>query len=242
MPCLKVLDCPVYQKLTGMLCLTLLFWNSALMAGTREEFIARDRNVDGQLSGEEYLLGRQGLDLELSKTNFRDMDLDQSQSLSQSEFVGYDPLLRLSPVEQEVFRQANAQRAQQQTAPVLLSRILSDYARDWSQRMASGEVPFGHGEDGTETDSGFRRRAASAAMDRAYSGGSENCFVCTPADGAAPASLANVAISGWMNSEGHKRNMLNPEQEYLGVGVARSAGGDLYFTQIFLKLPRERRP
>jgi uncharacterized protein YkwD len=45
-------------------------------------------------------------------------------------------------------------------------------------------------------------------------------------------SAASV-MDGWMNSPGHKANILNCGFEELGVGRAKSSSGTLYWTQVF---------
>lgn len=40
-------------------------------------------------------------------------------------------------------------------------------------------------------------------------------------------------MSGWMNSEGHKKNILNPSFTTIGVGYFQSANGTNYWTQLF---------
>jgi uncharacterized protein YkwD len=37
----------------------------------------------------------------------------------------------------------------------------------------------------------------------------------------------------WLNSRGHRRNMLNPSHEQIGVGLAYSSGGRPYWTEVF---------
>lgn len=37
----------------------------------------------------------------------------------------------------------------------------------------------------------------------------------------------------WINSRGHRRNMLNPSHQNIGVGLAYSAGGRPYWTEVF---------
>jgi uncharacterized protein YkwD len=37
----------------------------------------------------------------------------------------------------------------------------------------------------------------------------------------------------WMDSPGHRSNIVNPRFRYTGLGVARTADGTLYFTQLF---------
>lgn len=40
---------------------------------------------------------------------------------------------------------------------------------------------------------------------------------------------------GWMNSAGHRANILSPAYNQIGVGVAKAANGTLYWTQMFIK-------
>lgn len=40
-------------------------------------------------------------------------------------------------------------------------------------------------------------------------------------------------VNGWMNSPGHKKNIMNSRFTELGVGVAKSDSGTLYWTQMF---------
>ncbi|HBG1232438.1 TPA: sporulation protein [Clostridioides difficile] len=41
-------------------------------------------------------------------------------------------------------------------------------------------------------------------------------------------------VSAWMNSEGHRKNIMNPNFSKIGVGVAQKSGGSIYWTQIFV--------
>ncbi len=45
--------------------------------------------------------------------------------------------------------------------------------------------------------------------------------------------LGKAAVISWMNSKGHRRNLLNPDWNHLGVGVARNRSGRVYLTQNF---------
>jgi uncharacterized protein YkwD len=44
-----------------------------------------------------------------------------------------------------------------------------------------------------------------------------------------------VSMHGWMNSAGHRRNILNEHFNVTAVGVWISDTGAVYFTEIFLK-------
>ena len=41
-------------------------------------------------------------------------------------------------------------------------------------------------------------------------------------------------VTAWMNSEGHRANILNSNFKEIGIGVAKNAKGQLYWTQMFI--------
>ncbi|CAN8075552.1 unnamed protein product [Agarophyton chilense] len=47
------------------------------------------------------------------------------------------------------------------------------------------------------------------------------------------------AINSWMNSPGHRRNLLNGKATHMGIHVGRGRNGQLYWAQVFGK-PRTR--
>ena len=46
---------------------------------------------------------------------------------------------------------------------------------------------------------------------------------------------AETAVEGWMNSSGHRRNILDGGVVETGIGVARSSSGGLYYCQVFAR-------
>jgi uncharacterized protein YkwD len=44
---------------------------------------------------------------------------------------------------------------------------------------------------------------------------------------------AESVVEGWMNSSGHRRNILSRDVSETGIGIARSAAGGLYYCQVF---------
>lgn len=46
---------------------------------------------------------------------------------------------------------------------------------------------------------------------------------------------AEEVMETWMNSSGHRANVLNSTYNQIGVGVARDSNGNLYWTQMFIK-------
>ena len=41
-------------------------------------------------------------------------------------------------------------------------------------------------------------------------------------------------MNSWMNSSGHRANILNSSFTTLGVGIAKDANGTIYWTQMFI--------
>ena len=44
---------------------------------------------------------------------------------------------------------------------------------------------------------------------------------------------AESVVQGWMNSAGHRRNILDSGVVETGIGIARSASGGIYYAQVF---------
>ena len=40
-------------------------------------------------------------------------------------------------------------------------------------------------------------------------------------------------MAGWLNSAGHRANILNCAMKSIGIGIARARNGTLYWTQDF---------
>ncbi len=200
---------------------------------SRADFQMRDANVDGQLSWDEFRFRRNANALAAAKRTFEAQDLDQSRSLSQSEFLADDASQFLTPVELKTFQLTNAVRMKHGSQPLPASRVLCRYAREWSQKMATGKVEVGHGEKGTPDDGSVRRRAAAKEIKHSYRGGSENVRRLSKRE---PSKYPQGFVDGWMASKaGHRENLLNKRHALFGIGVAASPDGKLYGTQLFLK-------
>jgi uncharacterized YkwD family protein/spore coat assembly protein SafA len=44
-------------------------------------------------------------------------------------------------------------------------------------------------------------------------------------------------MNDWMNSPGHRSNILSPTYNQMGCGVAKASNGTFYWTQMFIKYP-----
>ncbi|MCR3757750.1 CAP domain-containing protein [Clostridium felsineum] len=46
---------------------------------------------------------------------------------------------------------------------------------------------------------------------------------------------AGSVMNGWMNSPGHRANILGKSYREIGVGAVKSSSGKIYWTQVFIK-------
>lgn len=126
----------------------------------------------------------------------------------------------------EVLRLVNVERAKAQLPPVVLDLLAERAAYDHSVDMDVRQYFDHYAPAPLNTDPGQRLDAAGAV----YLGWGENI-----AEG--QISPAEV-MADWMNSQGHRDNILNGAFTHLGVGV-RYGTGAVYWTQDFLvALPR----
>jgi uncharacterized protein YkwD len=117
----------------------------------------------------------------------------------------------------EVVALVNAERAQAGCQPLVIDAALSRLAADHSQDMAERGY-FDHTDpDGRDPWD----RAAAAGVDNL---GGENIAQGQPD--------AQAVMDAWMNSEGHRANILNCDFTTIGVGV-HIAGGGPWWTQDF---------
>lgn len=129
--------------------------------------------------------------------------------------------LSLASIEQAVHAQINEYRAQLGLPPLSINKNISNIARTHSQNMANGTVPFSH--------NGLQERVQAIATTISYSSTAENV-----AYNMGYADPATKAVKGWLNSQGHLKN-IQGNYNVTGIGVIRNAQGEYYFTQIFIQ-------
>lgn len=127
----------------------------------------------------------------------------------------------VSGVEQEVHNQINQYRAKKGLPSLTLDNTISEQARKHSQNMASGAVAFSH--------DGFALRVKAIALTISYSSSAENV-----AYNQGYGNPATQAVEGWLNSSGHLKN-IQGNYNLTGIGVAKNASGEYYFTQLFIR-------
>jgi len=123
-------------------------------------------------------------------------------------------------LERSIFSLVNRYRAQRGLPLLVLDPEISRVARRHSAAMAAHARGVGHeGFDDRvlilRRALATRRTAENVALNRGYR------------------DPAAEAVRGWTASDGHRRNMEGPYAA-TGIGVARNADGELYFTQLFV--------
>lgn len=126
-------------------------------------------------------------------------------------------------MEAAVREQINQVRLQNGLNALSNNEQLAQVARNYSQQMARDNF-FSHtGSDG------------STLAERVEAGGvryrvvGENLFKSTNAPEPVP-----LAVEGWMESQGHRENILRPVFTETGIGVWQE-GNTYYITQLFLR-------
>ncbi len=122
---------------------------------------------------------------------------------------------------QEVHRLVNQYRASKGLSALTWNEKIASVALQHSRNMASGATPFGH--------DGFESRLEEIAKFIPWKGAAENVAFNQGAE-----NPAQAAVNSWLNSPGHKAD-IEGDYSQTGIGIARTASGGFYFTQIFVK-------
>ncbi len=124
----------------------------------------------------------------------------------------------LTADEQRAFSLLNADRAANGLPPLRINMKLTSLAEDYAQDMINRNF-FAHNNPEGQTP--FDRMRARG-IPFGYAG--ENLAINN--------SVAN-AENAFMNSSGHRANILNPHYTQVGVGVRYNGGGSVYVVQEF---------
>lgn len=127
----------------------------------------------------------------------------------------------LKTIEDEIFRLVNLQRSYNGLGPLTYNWQVARVARIKSQDMINNKYfshyspiygsPFKMLED-------YGLKFSAAAENIAYG-----------------QKTAQDVMNAWMNSPGHRANILSTTVTQMGVGCAKASNGTLYFTQLFIK-------
>lgn len=126
----------------------------------------------------------------------------------------------LATHEQQVLQLVNKERTSRGLSPLTLNTELSRVARIKSADMIDKKY-FSHTSPtyGSPFDmmEAFGLRFSAAGENIAYG-----------------QKTAQEVMNVWMNSSGHRANILSEAYTHIGIGVAKMANGTLYWTQMFM--------
>jgi len=133
----------------------------------------------------------------------------------------------LPAVEVAILHETNSFRYQKGLGGLKRNDLLDRAARKFARYLAqSGK--FSHTADGRKP---AQRIAATGYK---YCQVAENLARHSRSVGFAAQELAKLAVNGWKNSPGHRRNMMQANVTEIGVGVAKTSGQHRYLSvQLF---------
>jgi uncharacterized protein YkwD len=127
--------------------------------------------------------------------------------------------------ERRAFDLINAERRARGRQPLAWDGSLTRVARYHSENMARQGF-FNHVD---RSGSDIRERASAHGVG-GWKALGENIAYNQGYD-----DPAGFAVERWMTSSKHRENILNGEFTHAGLGVARTADGRVFFTQVFMK-------
>lgn len=130
--------------------------------------------------------------------------------------------INLTKMESDLVQMINSVRVGQGLSPLQQRRDLVICARQHSDNMANRIVNFGH--------DGFSDRAEQMKkLIRLKAFGENVAYSYNVED------HLRTAVSGWMNSSGHRKNILG-DYNSTGIGIAYDKRGVCYITQLFARV------
>lgn len=122
--------------------------------------------------------------------------------------------------QQRVLELVNSERAKVGAKPLTLNAKLSNVATTKSQDMIDKNY-FDHNSPTYGSPFDMMKKFGIS-----YKSAGENI--------AMGQTSPEEVMKAWMNSDGHRKNILNSSFTEIGVGVAKNAKGQLYWTQMFI--------
>jgi uncharacterized protein YkwD len=157
------------------------------------------------------------------------------------------PRITVSELEKRVHQLINEERRKQGLPVLAWNNALSKIARKHSGDMAKRNYFSHHSPEGHDFLYRYKQEGYSCALavdDRVYLG-AENIFQNNLYDRivyvnevphyawSSMVKIAETTVQGWMNSPGHRKNILTPHWKTEGIGVVISPDDKVYITQNF---------
>ncbi|MDH3610327.1 MAG: CAP domain-containing protein [Nitrosopumilus sp.] len=171
------------------------------------------------------------------------------KTFSENNLLGQKPKIDKSELEITIHQLTNQYRLQAGLNLLSLDDKLSKIARSHSQDMASRDY-FSHdspeGRDPTDRGTSQGYKCEKIVGHIMYIGIAENIFqnnlyhtiwytngVPTSYDWNSLDDIAQTTVDGWMNSTGHRKNILTETFDREGIGVEIASNDKVYITQNF---------
>lgn len=168
-----------------------------------------------------FLLGIVAAVVFLKDRGFQTPDVPSLSVPAMSSFSVAKQITDFNELKLSVHQQVNEYRASQNLPPLELDSRISQEAVKHSEAMANGQVKFSH--------DGSKQRFEMISAQISYQKIAENL-----AYNSGYADPGKKAVEGWIASDGHRRNM-EGDFNLTGIGIAKNAKGEYYFTQIFVR-------
>ena len=134
----------------------------------------------------------------------------------------FKPTPKLDQVKELIFKETNVFRTTEKRNVLKLNDKLGMSAQSFANYMARTDE-FSHTADGKEP---WQRTAEAGYKDCIIL---ENIAYEYDSAGFTTEDLAKAFIEGWKKSPGHRKNMLDPDVQEIGVGIARSNKTGRYY-------------
>ncbi len=130
-------------------------------------------------------------------------------------------------LETRILALVNHERESAGIRPLAFSPELAKSAHQHTAAMAAQDF-FEHRGDG---EPALFDRVTASGMETDHVG--ENIFETSEGASGVSAAVADECVQMWMQSEGHRLNMLSPEFDKTGIAVGVSRDGQNYITEDF---------
>ena len=157
------------------------------------------------------------------------------------------PRIEIPALEKQIHRLINRERKRQGLAPLAWDDRLAAIARGHSRDMATKDYFSHYSKEGHDFSFRYNQAGYTCSVrseDKLYLG-AENILQnnlydsVTTVDGKrfydwnSQEKIAETTVQGWMNSRGHRQNIMTPHWRREGIGVIIAPDDKVYITQNF---------
>ena len=164
-----------------------------------------------------------GKELKKDVKKFFEPKKDNKKSIMTLSDIEYKNPINIQECKDEIgkdcLKLTNEFRSKNNLPPLEWDDSIWAIAYTHSKNMGEGIVPFGH--------KGFNERVNK--FNFLYYKACENVYMC---QGFSQYDIAENAVKGWINSPGHKQNLLS-DTTHCAIAVYKNNFGEFYLTQLF---------